>query len=283
MKSKSKSLTIFDLETSQLLISSPSLKIEDEDSLYDFVRSRSENDLSFTSLFEFICFEYLSVDRIENFAFFVMDHLLENISSGIWRQIYRRLILETHSKVKNPHNCRRKEFRPDESNKLNGIIEYLTHECGGNVDDKGIVNVTASSGFEGRSFCHQKHAADIGTDSEFASNHEPDSWICYDFKERRIIPTSYSMRSYSWSPGTGPHPKSWIIEVSNNGLSWTEIDRRDNNNDLNGSFLIANFKISHVPSESFRFFRLKRTGRNHFGNDHLALSSLEIFGTLFEK
>ena len=40
-----------DLETAQLLLSSPSLEIEDEDSLYDFVRLRSEKDLRFSSLF----------------------------------------------------------------------------------------------------------------------------------------------------------------------------------------------------------------------------------------
>ena len=40
-----------DLETAQILLSSPSLTIEDEDSLYDFVRSRSENDLRFASSF----------------------------------------------------------------------------------------------------------------------------------------------------------------------------------------------------------------------------------------
>ena len=39
-----------DLRTSQLLPSSPSVQIKDEDSRYDFVRSGCENDLGFTSL-----------------------------------------------------------------------------------------------------------------------------------------------------------------------------------------------------------------------------------------
>ena len=80
-----------DLETSQLLLSSPSLRIKDEDSLYDFVRSRCEKDLRFASLFEFVCFEYLSVDRVESFSSFVSEKLLEGINFGIWRQICRRL------------------------------------------------------------------------------------------------------------------------------------------------------------------------------------------------
>ena len=44
-------LAKLDLETSELLLSSQSLQIESEDSLYDFVRSRSEEDMSFARLF----------------------------------------------------------------------------------------------------------------------------------------------------------------------------------------------------------------------------------------
>ena len=44
-------LANLDLETVELLFSSQSLQIESEDSLYDFVRSRSEEDMSFASLF----------------------------------------------------------------------------------------------------------------------------------------------------------------------------------------------------------------------------------------
>ena len=100
-----KTLDDLDLETSQVLLSSTSLQIADEDSVYDFVRSHSENDLGFASLFEFVCFDYLSVNRIEDFSSFVNEHLLENISSGIWRQICRRLIFEIKPDEKNPHNC----------------------------------------------------------------------------------------------------------------------------------------------------------------------------------
>ena len=175
-----------------------------------------------------------------------------------------------------------REFVYDSSKPLEGVIAHLTRECGGNVHDKGIVNVTASSVYNDDSDYHPKNAVDLGTDSLYCSKNEKDTWICYDFKERCVIPTSYSVRSQGNGPGNS-HLKSWVIEVSNDGSSWTEIDRRDNNNDLNDKYATANFKISKVPSESFRFFRLKQTGPNHRGYDYLAISSLEIFGTLFEK
>ena len=269
-----------DLETSQILLSSPSLRLEDENSLYDFVRSRSENDLRFTSLFEFVYFEYLSVDRIENFSSFVSENLLENLNSGIWRQICRGLTLKTKPNEKNPHDCRNndtgREFVYEDSKKLDGIIAHLTRECGGNVHDLGIVNVTASSFQSGY---HPKNAVDLRKHAAFDSQDEPNSWICYEFKARSVIPTSYSVRSWGYGPGSC-HLKSWVIEVSNDKVSWTEIDRQDNNNNLNDKYVTRNFTISQVPSESFRFVRLRQTGKSHSGYDFLTLSALEIFGTL---
>ena len=275
-----------DLETAQLLLSSSSLKIEDEDSLYDFVRARSEDDLKFTSLFEFVYFEYLSVDRIENFASFVSENLLESISSGIWIRICGRLIIETKLKNKNPRRSTPPgiEFPYNSSKPLEGVIAHLTRQYGGNVHDKGIVNVTASSVCNNDSSYLQKHAVELGTGSRWRSNDEPHAWLCYDFKERSVIPTSYSVTSIPEGSG-GCHLMSWVIEVSKDGKenSWREIDRRDNNSDLNALCVTVNFKISQVPDESFRFVRLKQTGPGHCGNNHADLSSLEIFGTLYEQ
>ena len=266
-----------DLETLQLLLSSPSLQIKDEDSLYDFVRSRSEDDSRFTSLFEFICFDYLSVDRIENFAFFVNENLLEGINSAIWRSICRRLILEVKPK-RNPRAvC--KEFICNGSNSLNGIISYLSDKCGGNVHDQGIVNVTASSFIDVRV---PKHAVEIRSDSEFCSSDEENSWICYDFKDRRVIPTSYTVRSYGAAPDWD-HPKSWVIEASNDGSSWEQIDRRVNKGVLNTPHVTVNFKISSVPGEMLRFLRFRLTGVTHRGCHFLTFCALEFFGSLFEK
>ena len=93
------------------------------------------------------------------------------------------------------------------------------------------------------------------------------------------------MKSCEWCIHPLPKLKSWVIEVSNTGTesAWREIDRREDNNDLNDDYATANFKISRVASGSVRFFRLRQIGENHNGTDVLALSSLEIFGTLLEK
>ena len=287
-----------DLETAQHLLSNPSLKIEDEDSLYDFVRSRSENDLRFTSLFEFVHFEYLTVDRIENFVSFVSENLLGYISSGVWARISSRLIIDTKYQKKcssvnahhyiSPTGYPRMEFVYDGSKPLDGIIAHLTRECGGNVHRKGIVEVTGRSVY--RLAEPPEHAVDLSTDSEFHSRQLGAQWICYDFKERRVIPTSYTVKSIESNYmdadeaevfGVGwSHLKSWQVEVSNDKRNWKVIDDRRDNSDLNRSRAIANFKVSHVPEEGFRFIRLIVTGPNHCGDYQLSLTALEIFGAL---
>lgn len=275
----SDSLNQLDLETASNILASPSLKIKDEDSLYDFVRSRAETDPCFSELFEFVCFEYLTDSRIEDFVEFTSKFLLGELNSGIWSRICRRLVRAPPVEDRNPRAVvpPGKECQYQASKPLDGIIAHLTRECGGNVHDKGVVAVTASSVYSND--CEPKNAADLGSDSEFFSKNELDAWICYDFKERRVAPTSYTVKSYNFGPG-GRHLKSWALEVSNDGSSWAVVDRRDNNSDLNGSHATHNFPLSHVPGESFRFVRLRQTGPNHLSVYYVSITALEIFGTI---
>ena len=157
---------------------------------------------------------------------------------------------------------------------LDGIIARLTRVCGGNVHEKGVVTVTASSGRRLR------NAVDLGSNSEFCSKDSPNSWICYDFGGRRMTPTSYSIRSCR--DQRGAHPKSWVLEVSNDGSEglWEVVDSREDNSDLNDSFVTCTFAISAPPSGAFRFVRLRLTGKNHEGNDSLCICALELFGEL---
>ena len=155
---------------------------------------------------------------------------------------------------------------------LNGIIAHLTRECRGNVHAKGIVKVITNNKNE-----TAKNAADIGTNSGFRSADLPNQWISYDFSRWRVSPTSYSIRTVDRF-----YPKSWVFEVSHDGSegSWEVVDRRDNNEELIGYFVTTNFAISDPPRGSFRFVRLRQTGENHSGSYCLALTSLEVFGTL---
>ena len=203
-----------------------------------------------------------------------------NINAVIWDRICERLVLSVPAKG-NPRQPKPEktgeEFVYDASRPLDGIIAHLTRECGGNVHEKGVVNV---SGTFTHSEYEPKQALNLGTDKYFCSKKQPGSCFCCDFKEKRVTPTSYSIKSVHFGSGDA-HPKSWVFEVSHDGTSWEVIDRRENNMDLNAHTVTRNFSTNAKADASFRFIRLRQTGRNHRNDDALAFASLELFGKLY--
>jgi hypothetical protein len=181
-------------------------------------------------------------------------------------------------------NCRflheGKTFCPN-GKSLEGVIRYLTAKGGGNVHDQGLIEATASNIYSSSSLYHPKNATDLQNRSSFfLSNNEPNSWICYDLKKMEITLTHYSILSVANGPNQDQHPKSWCLEVSLDGKSWTEIHRCENNSDLNGLSQIGTYSVNQ--SMKCRFVRLRQTGKNHYNCDYLKLSGFEIFGVLCE-
>jgi hypothetical protein len=182
-----------------------------------------------------------------------------------------------------------------------GIIAHLTRECGGNVHDLHVVEVTSGS-FEKETYGANPHsgaynndpgnaaknAADLETNSWFFSAycdkkedipHTRNNWICYDFKEGRTVPTHYAIRTNYNNPGSS-HLKSWLVETSTDGENWREVAREEDNNQLNGSRFTATFAVA--GGRFCRFIRLVNIGRNHWGSDQLRISAWEIFGSLIK-
>jgi hypothetical protein len=134
-------------------------------------------------------------------------------------------------------------FVPGSAPLQEGIIWFLTKRAGGNVCDGQAVH--AFSDLVYHSTYAPMQAADLLTDSHFCSSNGPNQSFGYDFTEnQRIAPTHHAIRSVTvWSTvdSTGcTAPKCWVIEVTNDrsvDSSWAEIDRRTNNQDLNGPAL----------------------------------------------
>lgn len=278
------SLSKLDSETLARVLSRDCLKIESEDRLYAFIRHLIDEDASNCFLLEFVLFEFLSESSIRSFAGESDEFVIGHLSVPVWRQICRRLVLapklDDSSASVGSRYCRVvPNFPLDESQPLNGIIAHLTRTHGGNVSDTGVVGITADRPYSDDPSDAAKNVADLGTDSYFQSDNVPNRWISFDFKDRRITPTAYSIRPYSAGPGNH-HLKSWVIEVSNDGKDWTEVDRRENNSDLNDNRVTRSFRTSR--QEECRFIRLRQIGKNHYGNDFLRFTSFEIFGLLRE-
>ena len=244
-----------------------------------------QRDIRFARLFEFVRYEYLSVDRITEFVSLFGKHCLGEINASIWESVGRRLILvptatsssRVHDSPSPKEQNSQSKFIYKKKNPLDGIISYLTKEGGGNVHTTGLVEVSASS-VEGND-AEPKNIADLNSPRIFWSRDERNSWIRYDFRTMTVIPTSYSLKTYSGWLGWN-HLKSWVLEGSANGYGWEVLDQQDDNDDLNRSNATQHFTLSHPPTHGFRFLRLRMTGENHRDTDELVLCALEIFGTL---
>ena len=113
----------------------------------------------------------------------------------------------------------------------------------------------------------------------FYTQNEPDSWIKFDFKERKVLLDRYTLKTYYGSEGNS-HLKNWVLEVSDDDNNFTEIDRHENCGLLNGNLKTATFEVSH--STPARFVRLRQTGLNWHGNNYLVLNQIEFSGFICE-
>jgi hypothetical protein len=64
------------------------------------------------------------------------------------------------------------------------------------------------------------------------------------------------------------------------GKDWTEIDRKMNNGDLKKDRYETSFAVAKWAER--RFIQLTQAGKNHSGNDHLVVQTLECFRILRE-
>jgi hypothetical protein len=253
-----------DYEIMNEIVHHGKLRIGSEDSLYETIEERISSDARYFGLFDVIHFEFLSSVAFSRY-FELVSRSFEHFTVSHWQSLWP-LFCVVLKAVALPY---------EESSPFLGIIAYLTAKFGGNVHDRGVVNITAYVDQGGT--IGPKNVADLSSDSIYNSGGVPNQWICFDFKTMQVAPTHYTVRSYSAGPN-GWHLKNWVIEGSQDGNSWTEIDRRENNADLNSSHAVKTFAIS--KRGSFRMLRLFLIGPAHNGGHGMIISRVEFFGTL---
>jgi hypothetical protein len=252
------------------ILSSGQLKVKSETWLYRLLADRVAGDIC---LLEFIRLEYLSTEAMAEVVAAIKGQF-DCLTFPVWLSLAARLGLPVAPTTQDSRlfwkDCQFDSTRP-----LDGIIAFLTVKWGGNVAEKGVVDVTASGYWkEHRPRC----AADLLADSYFESDAGPNQWLCYDFREMRVRPTHYSVRSQSNGSDNGFHLKTWVVEASLNGAEWTEIDRKVDNEALNRKNATATFACSTLVEA--RMVRIRQIGKNWLGNHTLLFSAFELFGAL---
>ncbi|KAK8842837.1 hypothetical protein M9Y10_025703 [Tritrichomonas musculus] len=278
-KSQLDKLSIDDL---YLTFTKKTLCVESEDWLFDFIVDRVHKDPSAKELFEFIEFTNLSPDRISQFTYEIS---LDDINFGIWKSLCKRLQNEKTGKKRKYQKTDEsiRNFSYSTSNEMKGIISYLSTKFHCNIGLLKIINVTASSVYGPEKWYSPNNVVELLTNSSYQSKDEENQWICFDFKERKIIPEYYSIKSCNGGPDNC-HPKSWNVEASENGISWTELDRQRDctifNDDYDLINNVASFPITR--NVKARYIRIKQLGKNTGGNNFLYLQGIEFYGKLID-
>ena len=169
---------------------------------------------------------------------------------------------------------------------FSGIIHSLTTKYSGNVNDKGIIDisgnrdVTISDTF----YVSFSSLVDFNYSKNcYKSENKPNSFIQFDFKNHKISVSAYSIKS-SNLPGPSLL-KSWVIEGSDDSNSWTVIDSHTNDQSLCVESFepkVCTFNVNNNGSENkFRFIRLRITGKTSNDNWCIGITNIEFFGKYF--
>jgi hypothetical protein len=259
------------------ILSSPGLVLKTEDSLYEILSSRFDDDARFCELLDFVHFEYLASSSISDFVN-RQHQIFEHLNPGIWDGICRRLSLGVH-----PATSSRRvrsgvaETYPVTSGRpLRGIIAGLSARFGGNVHEQGVVSVTASSTKSGS----LSDIVDFSRETSFSTEREWSPWLMLDFRERIVNPSGYSL---ILTRETVKNPEAFggfLLLVSMDGTAWTEVDNRATLFGSRDGPDVCHHAVT--KSAEGRFLQISRVyDPEHSDREAaLALIAWEVFGTI---
>ena len=255
--------------------------MRDEDQILRIVNEIYQRDRKLFNFYEFVIFSNVTTEAINEFIE-IFDY--NDINNNIWVTLSDRL---KSRKIEYEENQLKHSNRYIEKNKINkisyehgqemkGIIEYLTTKHGQNIEDCGIIKVTTNNF---NSLNPPKNVLDFNTNNTFASSKgfQQDTWICFDFQNYEIEISNYSIKTHSG----GGYAKNWVIEISDDGNNWTQIDEHKNYSELNSPYTVKTFEVH--KNKFSRFCRFRHTGEYWVPNNFLRINSIEFYGQIREK
>lgn len=114
--------------------------------------------------------------------------------------------------------------------------------------------------------------------SYFASQDLENSWICFEFVNKKVLLSSYLLRHYlyDWN-----YLRNWKVEVSNDNVQWFQIDQKKNDQSFTKPLEEVRFQCQpSSPSSFIKITQIEKTSNNNF---FLNLNFVEFAGKIFEK
>ena len=273
-------LFTLDVDIMEQIISNEMLNLNDEEELFDIILNLYTISKEYSLLFSYVIFMNLSTKSIRKFN---ENFDINDINNSIWEKIRYRLeqdisneSRETYEKMHQNIFNHRYIIKKNYVKRYEHIIQHLTEQYHGNVHLQNVVHITASSiyseSYKAENIVEQNN-------NIFGTKSEPNSWIQFDFKEKKVLLDHYTLKTMNWNVNSG-HLKSWILEVSNDGKNYIEIDRHENCDLLNGCLKTATFKVSCSTPQ--QFVRLTQIGPSWCFLNCLFLNQIEFSGFLYE-
>lgn len=171
-------------------------------------------------------------------------------------------------------------FEHKEGTEFDGIFRYLTGKTGGNISENGTITIKSSTVHSDyrTTYIPQNVVDFTSTDKYFyADTNDTYFWVSFDFNDMEVELSSYTIKSNHWSTNIG-HIKTWVIEYSNDGSSWTVVDHRDNDASLNGTFMVNTFNVQEKKKFA-RYYRFRNTGK-YWGGSGAGFNTIEFYGRI---
>ena len=117
---------------------------------------------------------------------------------------------------------------------------------------------------------------DYDKDNEYKSTDVGGAVVCFDFKDKFVNLSKYQIQT-SMKEKSTTHLKNWVIEVSEDGSNWFEIDRRKNDESLNEPRKSNVFDVQNPNNNFYRYLRLRQIGTSHYNCENCNIFSISRF------
>lgn len=269
-------------------------KEDDENNYEELFETMIQKDEEVSVIMHFLTklkFEEMNEKMIE----YIYEHLDDDIMNNEFSQIV--FIIRQHyiTILKQETNKNKNKIINIEStneyngNELKGLIDYLESKYGENLETNNIMKI---SGGGSKSVTYPLTNL-IKYDSNQINLHyynyanltdanESEGWIEFDFCERKVNLSSYTIRTNSdhenWN-----HPKTWRIVGSNDKDHWVTLDHQTNNSVLRGKCLQHRFQCENKNKNYYRY--IKYIQEDNWNSDtkqkyDIYLTCIEFFGSI---
>ena len=267
------------VDTLENIINNDKLKLLEEDQLLHFINEIYKEDHKNCFLYSYVIFKNVGDSAMKEF---LNEYEIEDINVSTWRAISERLINdETNQKANKSRYMKQTKskksneeegqiFPYKKGNEFKGILNYLRNKSNNQIENEISITASSTRGDD----LPQNVVIFENDDMYFYSQGYERSWLCFDFKDHKVIPTNYTIKSLV----SCNNLKTWVIEGSNDNSKWEKIDEQNDFTGLGDHLQVCTFTISKL--KSFRYIRLLQTGKSCSNNNYLVINSFEIYGTL---